>query len=258
MHVDGGVRIGARLEERIPEAAVDGRQPEVRGDFAEAHGVHTTGRVATHLSGGEVGVPQRDDAQWDQAAARVAAPLLDHPVVVGVDALEPDLTVLRLGEGLAAEAGERGEGERLLDMVDVHVEQAELGVPAPLTHLVVADGRERHVVAGKAHRGHVALVGVHVALVEPDVAHVAGPVFGVDLVLVVEAALVQEAADAMTLDLGAFVAVLLGEPGLPEVGRLDHMIIDADDQRDDRRFGVDGIGSGDRHCCSPSRTVSIS
>ena len=50
-----------------------------------------------------------------------AAPLLDHPVVVGLDAQQGELLVLGLGEGLAAEARERREAERRLEVVDVHV-----------------------------------------------------------------------------------------------------------------------------------------
>ena len=70
-------------------------------------------------------VPQRDEGERDQAAARLgAAPLLHHPVVVRPHAEQPQLAVLGLGEGLAAEAGEGREAERGLDVVDVHVGEA--------------------------------------------------------------------------------------------------------------------------------------
>ena len=61
--------------------------PEVRWDLAEAHGVHTACRVAPHLGRGQHRVPQRDQGQRDQPTLGLGpAPLLDHPVVVGLDA----------------------------------------------------------------------------------------------------------------------------------------------------------------------------
>ena len=148
-------------------AAVDAGQAEVRRDLAEAHRVATASGVAPHLGGGELGIPQRDDLHRQQPATAVAAPLFDHPVVVRVDALERELVVLRFVEGLTAEARERREGQRLVDVVEGHVLEAELGVLTSLAHLVVGDRRERHVVTGESDRGHVALVGIQRRLRRP-------------------------------------------------------------------------------------------
>ena len=104
-------RLLAGGEERVPVPAVDAGQPEVGRDLAEADGAHAPRRVAPHLGRRLVGVPQRDEAQREQPAAAVAAPLLDHEVVVGDDAGLGQLLVLRLEEGLAAEAGKGREAQ---------------------------------------------------------------------------------------------------------------------------------------------------
>ena len=64
-----GAGLLARGEERIPVAAVDARQAEVRGDLGEADRAHTARRVALDLGGGELRVPQRDEAQRDEPTA---------------------------------------------------------------------------------------------------------------------------------------------------------------------------------------------
>ena len=89
--------LGAGREERVPVAVgvVHRRQTQERRDLAEAHGPHAALRVAAHLGRGQLGVPQRDDAQRDQPAVRLGAPLVDHPVVVGLDAQQAELLVLR-------------------------------------------------------------------------------------------------------------------------------------------------------------------
>src|SRR4030095_6101349 len=119
VHVDGGGRLGAGGEERGPEPRVDRRQGQGGRGLAEAHRVDAPLRVAAHLGGGQVGVPQRHDDQRDEPAGVVAAPIVDHPVVVGPHAGQAEVVVLGLGEGLAAEAGEGGEAERGLDVVEL-------------------------------------------------------------------------------------------------------------------------------------------
>ena len=223
---------------------IDGR-PEVGRDLAEAHRPGAPLGVADDLLGGQLGVPQRDDREREELAVGVAAPLLDHPVVVGVDARLAELAVLGLGEGLAAEAGERREAQRRLHVVHLHVLDPGLGVVATGAHLVVGDGRGGHVVAVEADRGHVALVDVDEVLVDPAVG--LGAV-GVEGLLVLAAAGVAHVADAAALDLGAAVAELLGQPGLPEVRRLDDVVVDADDLGQLPAGGsARGVAIGDGH-----------
>jgi len=79
----------------------------------------------------EVRIPERDERERDQPAAAVAAPLLDHPVVVGADARERELLVVGLVERLATEPRERRKRQRAVDPVDFEVLLALLGVEAP-------------------------------------------------------------------------------------------------------------------------------
>ena len=231
MHVDGGLRVLAGREERVPVAGVDGRQAKVGGDLREADGVTAPLGVATDLGGGQVGVPERDDDERYEGSVGVTAPLLDHVVVVGLHAGQTQVVVGRLVEGLAAEPRHRGKRQRSLDVVGQHVLDPGLGVVATGPHLVVGDGRHCHLVAVEPDGGHMAFVGVHQVLVEPDVApwrvgHVQfvfvhlGPTDPLHL------------AQAAALHPGATVAVLRREPGLPQVGRLDDVVVHADDRRD--------------------------
>ena len=108
--------------------------------------------------------------------------------------------VLRLEEGLAAEAREGREAQGRLDVVRAHVLDPGLRVVAARTHLVVGDRGHRHVVAIEADGGHVTLVDVDEVLVEPAVG--LGPV-GVEGLLVAAAAGVLHLPDAAPLDVGS-------------------------------------------------------
>jgi hypothetical protein len=76
----------------------------------------------------------------------------------------------------------------------------------------------------------VALVDVDEVLVHPAVG--LGRGVGVEDLLVGAAADVAHAGDAPALDAGAAVAVAGGQPALPHVGRLDDVVVDADDLGD--------------------------
>ena len=108
-------------------------------------------------------------AERDQAATRVAAPLLDHPVVVGLDARQPEVLVGAFEERLAAEARQRREAHRRFDPAHVHVGEARRRVVATRAHVVVGDRSERHLLFRVADGGDHALVRVHEVFVEPAV-----------------------------------------------------------------------------------------
>ena len=112
-------RVGLGLlgdgEHRVPVAGVDARQPEVGGDLAEAHRPCAPIGVAADLGDREVDVPQGDQAQRDEVAVGVGAPLLDHVVVVRLHAGQAEVEVVALHERLAAEARERRERDRPVD-----------------------------------------------------------------------------------------------------------------------------------------------
>ena len=114
-------------------------------------------------------------------------------------------------------------------MVHEHVVDARLGLVAARAHLVVRDRRQRHVVTVEADRGDVALVREHEALEHPAVGlrRVV-----VEVELVGAAADVAHSRDALALDAGRPIAEPLGEPAVPHVRRLDHVVVDADDDGD--------------------------
>ena len=109
-------------------------------------------------------------------------------------------------------------------MVEVHVGQPGLGVVAARSHLVVVDGAHPPLVGRVAGAGVEHLVAPHQILVHPEVGLGAVAAHAEDLVAVDPFHLV-----AVAHDLGAAVAELLGEALLPDVGWLDHVIVDGDD-----------------------------
>ena len=212
---------------------VHARQAEEGRDLAEADGADATRRVAPHLGRGQLGVPQRDEAERDEPAARVAAPLLDHPVVVGLHAEQAELLVLGLGEGLAAEAGEGREAERGLNVVGVHVVEAGLHLVGARAHVLVGDALHGHLVARHAHGGVDAQQRPLEVLVVPPVdRHALGA--GLDLE---RPAPVLHLGHGRAHDPRPDLGVLGGEAVLPHVGRLDHVIVDRDDHRQGLRHG---------------------
>ncbi len=208
-------------------------RPRWYGQLAEAHRPHAARRVASHLGGGQLGVPQRDEAERDQAATGVAAPLLDHPVVVGLHARQTELLVLALEERLAAEPREGREAHRRLDPAGVHVGEACLRVVAAGAHVVVGDRRERHLLSRVPDGRDHALVRVDEVLVHP----------AVDLgrrvvveVLDVDSRCRRSRCRAMPRRtiFGPRSRNFGGQPRVPHVRRLDDVVVDADDLRDSR------------------------
>ena len=99
-------------------------RPSGAGFSEKAKAVTPRSAMPHHLLGGERRIPQRDQHQRDVPTGGGAAPLLDEPVVVDLEALEAELAVARLHEQLAAEPGDRGEAERGEDAGPVHVLEA--------------------------------------------------------------------------------------------------------------------------------------
>jgi hypothetical protein len=90
-------------------------RPSAGGLSLKAIDVLPFAGAAADLGGGEVDVPERDEGHREQPTGTLpAAPLLDHPVVVRLDAGERDVLVGRLQEGLSAESGHGREAERRL------------------------------------------------------------------------------------------------------------------------------------------------
>ena len=179
------------------------------------------------------------------------APLLDHPVVVGLHAEERELLVLALVERLAAEAGERvREADRRLDVVGRHVEQPVLLDPAAGADLVVGDRRDVELleVERRAQLGE----RVDEVVVEPPVAHLAA----LDALLVGEDAALEVELRGVADHPGAAVEELLRQPVGPEGGRLHHVVVDGDDQR--QIGGISGVSHApDTRTCSSSGTAGL-
>ena len=190
--------------------------------------MHAPVGVAADLGRGQTGVPQRDEAQRDEHPARVAAPLLDHPVVVGLDAGEAEVPVVGgLVEGLPAEPGEVRETERSVHPVGFHVLDPSLELEATGPDVVVGDGPQPHLVGLVAHRGDVAPQHVDHIAEQPAVR---GRAVGREVVLV----LGPGAHDANLGHPPPFHARRTvpepgGEPCLPQVRRLDDVVVDAHD-----------------------------
>jgi hypothetical protein len=196
--------------------------------------VHAALGIASNLRRRERGIPERHDDQRDEAALAVAAPFVDHPVVVREDARVRELAVFRFEERLAAEARERRERQRRVDPVHLHVVDARLRLVATRAHLVVGDRRHCHVVAIEADGGDVTLVDVDEILVDPAVGLRPGIV---ECLLVDAAPDVAHRPDAAPLHVGSALDELRGEPLLPEVRGLDDVVVDTDDLGQFRRHG---------------------
>ena len=137
---------------------------------------------------------------------------------------------MALAERLAAEAGQGGEAHGRLHPREVHVVQAGFGVVAPGTHVVVGDRSEGHLLLGIPGRGDHPLVGVDEVFVDPAIDLDRGVL--VEVLDIVGCADIVDLADATPLHLWPAVLEPGGEPMLPDVGRLDHVVVDADQLRD--------------------------
>ena len=205
---------------------VDRGQAEEGRDLAEADRPDAAVGVAAHLGGGQFGIPQRDQAQRDEPAVGFGpAPLLDHPVVVGLDAQERELLVLGLGEGLAAEAGEGREAQRRLEVVDVHVLEPGLDLVGARAHVLVGHAPHGHLVAGHADGGVDPQQRALQVLVVP-------PVGGKALRAGHHGELAADEGDLPhrgTNDPRPHVVILLRKAVHPHVGRFHHVVVYGDD-----------------------------
>ena len=224
-------RLVAGLEERqpVPLAVVDRRQPEVGRDLAEAHGVDTAPGVAPNLGSRLGRIPQRDQAERNQASAGAGAPLLDHPVVVGPHAQQGELTIGGLEERLPAEARKRREAERRLGVVEVHVLETFRHEVRARHHVLVGDARQADLFAGHPDGGVEAGERPAEVLVEPPVdrrPRVAGLSGNRGELASDERHLLDRRAH----DAGTDAVILAGEPVAPHRCRLDDVIIHRDDE----------------------------
>ncbi len=168
------------------------------------------------------------DDEGDEAAARRCAPLVDHPVVVGLDAEVGEFLVLGLGETLPAESDERRrETQRRLGVVDVHVLETGVAVPTALAHLLIGDGENLHLAARESGRRLDAGQGDLKILELPPVA--------LETVLIgFEGEHSTDEVHRALLPQGCrpSVSERLWESIHPHVGRFDHVIVNGDELRE--------------------------
>ena len=120
VHVHHRVGVDQRLPQRRPVVVVEARIAHRGRVLGERQRVHATLGVAAHLLGARFGVPDDRQAHRDEAGRILLAPLLDVPVVVGLQQRQAEVGVLG-GEQPAREAGERREADRAEDAAGVHV-----------------------------------------------------------------------------------------------------------------------------------------
>jgi len=172
----------------------------------EADGVAALGLDPLDLIRGELRIPHRRDGERDQPLRILRAPVLDVPVVPGLQRGERQLLVFMAQEYFAGHADEGAEVQAGGDAVDVHVADPRVDVIATRAHLRERRRLEAVLVARPADDG----VGVHVD--HPAAAE--GPV-------------VIAAINAGVM-LGSRVAEFLRDAALERVRRLDDVVIDAE------------------------------
>ena len=159
---------------------------------------------AVHLLGGRLGTPDHRQAERDEPARVLAAPLVDVPVVVRPHHRGRDLVVLGGSEDAAREPRHRGEAQRTEEATGVHVLDALVDIPTAFAHLVEAGRLDAVLLPRPACDG-----------VQPDVG---------DLVLVV---VPGQRAVLPLLELRGELLVLGGQVPLEHVRGLDDVVVDA-------------------------------
>ncbi len=206
---------------------IDG-SPRLVGQLGERDRGHAACGDAPHFGGGEHGVPERHEPERDEPAAAVAAPFVDHPVVVRGDALQREVLVLGLEEQLPGEARDEREAQRSLGAVDVHVGDARRGVVAPGAHLRVRDRREREALGREARaRDHLRDRAQHV-FVDPPVDDRA--VAALDVLRALLVGRDDRLARVLHRTRADF-AILGGEAIGPHARRLDDVVVHRDHPR---------------------------
>ncbi len=208
---------------QYPEGSwMDGRFEEV-GHLREGDGPATPSRVALHLLRGGSRIPQGDQRQGQQAARGSGAPLVDDPVVVGLDAPQRQPAIAGLVEHLAAEAGHVREAQGSLHEVLIHVVDAGHRVVAARPHIGVGDRVGVVLVHGNAGAGHHLRDGLGQILVDPPVHH--GAIAALDA-FDPQGGRVPPGLAAVPHNSRADHPLLLRQPVPPQVWGFDDVIVD--------------------------------
>src|SRR5699024_4475515 len=140
--------------------------------LGERDRIAALGGAATHFVSGQLWVPQGDEGQGNEPSfASPTRPVVDHPVVVDLDAQKSEILIVPLGEALTAEAREGvGKVDGHVHVVRVHVGEPGGLVPCAFAEIVVGGGFVDDHLVGHSGRRVQAAGGDFEVLVEPDVA----------------------------------------------------------------------------------------
>jgi hypothetical protein len=195
--------VGTGREQGVPRATVDRGSTDRGRVLGERHRVTPLVGETANLLRGLLDVEVREDSTGDEPVRVRAAPLVDVPVVVGLDHHEVDLGIRPLVEHLPGEPGPVGEVEPREHPAGRHVAHALVHVVAPGAHLVV--GQRVHVEELGGLAGH---------RIQPEIATA-----DVAVPPLLRAVLLGH-------DAGHVLAVLLRDVGLEHVGRLTDVVVD--------------------------------
>ena len=223
VHVDDRTSLFTSREERIPETVgiVHGRQPQMIRVLRESDRIAALVGAAADFLCGQLGIPERHHRERDEPALSVAlAPLVYHPVVVGLHAEQGEVFVFTLQERLPAETRQHiRKADRRLHMVGVHVFQAFLLLPAAWADFVKCHRSERERLKSDGRRE--LRKRIDEVVIEPPVAPL--PV-GVAFLVAEDAAFKVEGRP-VALHARAAVVILARDAIQPQIGRLHDMVV---------------------------------
>ena len=198
--------VDERLPHRVPVGVVEAGVAEQYRVLGERDRVTALGRDAMDLVGAELRVPQHRQRHRDDATGIRAGPLVDVPVVVGLDGRQREILVRTSSEQPAGEGRERREAHAREHATRAHVLHALVDVVAAGPHLLEGGGVDAVLLGGPAGDG-----------VQPDVRD----------------RLTVEGPYVVTV-FGAFdprrpVGVLRRHPAFEHVRRFDDVVVHADE-----------------------------
>ncbi len=143
----------------VPVVRVEARVAELGGVLGEGHRMDALLGDPVHLLRHPLRIPDRRGGERDEPARMGAAPLLDVPVVVGLEQGAPEVFVIGAGEQLPGEAGDRAEAHGSEHAIGIHVLDPLVHVEAPGPHL--RPRRRLEPVLVRRSAGHRVEADVH-------------------------------------------------------------------------------------------------
>ena len=204
MAVDHHLRVRQRLPHRFPIVVVQAVQADQRRVVREADGMDPQNRHPPDLSQRLGHVPQGQDDHGNEAPWRAGAPVEHMPVIIGPDGGQGDRPIRCFQKDAAGESREGREVDRRQHAIDVHVVDAGLGVVGPFAHLGIGARLHAIFAARTADHGIEADRGIALAFPYPAILAV------------------------HHLDARRTILQPLREVAKEGVGRLDHMVVHAD------------------------------